>query len=513
MKMSAEEYGRRVRRVGPPSPLGGDCLWAFGVGGSICLLGEVLRGWYLTMGLDKELAGTLTSCTLVALSALLTTLGLYQKLAAKAGAGTLVPITGFANAVVSAAIEFKTEGRVLGTGAKMFIIAGPVIVYGTLAAGLYGQRLLDAAVKVPLPRIRIRKCGNCTFTLKFSIPQKTDKISPIKEETVMAARRGDTLLFSTPPVVAAHAAIGGKKEGEGPLAACFDELSADNFFGQSNWEAAEKEMALRAARLCLKKAETTPDKVSLALAGDLQAQCTASSYALRELGIPFAGLFGACSTMAEALGLGAALCSAGMADGLLAMTSSHFCAAERQFRTPLSYGAVRTPTAQWTATAAGACLLRPAGEGVQLCAATFGRVQDYKIKDINNMGAAMAPAAAATLLRYLKDTGSAPADFDRIYTGDLGHVGSQLLRDLLAAEGLLLKNHVDCGCILYDAAEQTVKSCGHILPRLEKGTQKRVLFIATGALMSQTTFLQKESIPAIAHLVELRSPQQKEENG
>ena len=304
----------------------------------------------------------------------------------------------------------------------------------------------------------------------------------------MAARRGDTLLFPTPPVVAAHAAIGGKKEGEGPLAACFDELSADNFFGQSNWEAAEKEMALRAARLCLKKAETTPDKVSLALAGDLQAQCTASSYALRELGIPFVGLFGACSTMAEALGLGAALCSAGMADGLLAMTSSHFCAAE-------------------------------------LCAATFGRVQDYKIKDINNMGAAMAPAAAATLLHYLKDTGSAPADFDRIYTGDLGHVGSQLLRDLLAAEGLLLKNHVDCGCILYDAAEQTVKSggsgpgccasvlCGHILPRLEKGTQKRVLFIATGALMSQTTFLQKESIPAIAHLVELRSPQQKEENG
>ena len=124
MKMSAEEYGRRVRRVGPPSPLGRDCLWAFGVGGGICLLGEVLRGWYLTMGLDKELAGTLTSCTLVALSALLTTLGLYQKLAAKAGAGTLVPITGFANAVVSAAIEFKTEGRVLGTGAKMFIIAG-----------------------------------------------------------------------------------------------------------------------------------------------------------------------------------------------------------------------------------------------------------------------------------------------------------------------------------------------------------------------------------------------------
>ena len=335
----------------------------------------------------------------------------------------------------------------------------------------------------------------------------------------MAARRGDTLLFPTPPVVAAHAAIGGKKEGEGPLAACFDELSADNFFGQSNWEAAEKEMALRAARLCLKKAETTPDNVSLALAGDLQAQCTASSYALRELGIPFVGLFGACSTMAEALGLGAALCSAGMADGLLAMTSSHFCAAERQFRTPLSYGAVRTPTAQWTATAAGCCLLRPAGQGVGVAAATLGRVQDYNIKDINNMGAAMAPAAAATLLHYLADTHAELRDFDCIYTGDLGLVGSQMLRELLAAEGLLLKNHADCGCLLYDAREQRVKSggsgagccaavlCGHILPKLLRRGSRRVLFIATGALMSQTTFLQKESIPAVAHLVELTAPE------
>ena len=254
------------------------------------------------------------------------------------------------------------------------------------------------------------------------------------------------------------------------------------------------------------------------LAGDLQAQCTASNYAMRALGIPYAGLFGACSTMAEAWGLGAALCSAGMADGLLAMSSSHFCAAERQFRTPLSYGAVRTPTAQWTATAAGACLLRPAGPGVGIRAVTFGRVQDYQIKDINNMGAAMAPAAAATLLHYLRDTHSEPQDFDAIYTGDLGHVGSQLFRELLAAEGLLLKNHVDCGCILYDAEAQSVKSggsgagccaavlCAHILPRLERGTQKRLLFLATGALMSQTTFLQKESIPAIAHLVELWAP-------
>lgn len=335
----------------------------------------------------------------------------------------------------------------------------------------------------------------------------------------MATRRGDTLIFPKPPVIAAHACIGGKKEGESPLAAEFDELHSDNRLGQASWEAAETQLQLQTARLCLKKAHATEKDVSLLLAGDLQAQCTASGYAARALGLPFAGLFGACSTMAEGLALGAALCEGGAARNLLAMASSHFCAAERQFRTPLSYGAVRTPTAQWTATAAGCCLLQPQGEGVGIAAATFGRVQDYQVKDINNMGAAMAPAAASTLLHYFKDTGTEPQELDCIYTGDLGQVGSQLLRELLAAEGLLIKNHVDCGCILFDANEQSVKSggsgpgccaavlCGHILPRLRRGSQKRVLFTATGALMSQTTFLQKETIPAVAHLVELRAPE------
>ena len=483
MKMTAQEYARRVRRIGPHSPLGLDCLWAFGVGGGICLLGEVLRQSYLAMGVEADLAGTLTSCSLIVLSAVLTTLGWYQKLAAKAGAGSLVPITGFANAVVSAAIEFKAEGRVLGTGAKMCAVR--------LQHDVIIQHFME----------------------RFSSIFHEGEILP------MTVRCGDTLLFQTLPVIAAGAAVGGKKESEGPLAAEFDELSADNRFGQSSWEAAEKYLQLRAARLCLQKAALPQEKVQLALAGDLQAQCTASSYAMRELGVPFAGLFGACSTMAEGLALGAALCEGGAARNLLAMASSHFCAAERQFRTPLSYGAVRTPTAQWTATAAGCCLLQPQGEGVGIAAATFGRVQDYQVKDINNMGAAMAPAAASTLLHYFKDTGTEPQEFDCIYTGDLGQVGSQLLRELLAAEGLLIKNHVDCGCILFDANEQSVKSggsgpgccaavlCGHILPRLRRGSQKRVLFTATGALMSQTTFLQKETIPAVAHLVELRAPE------
>ena len=335
-------------------------------------------------------------------------------------------------------------------------------------------------------------------------------------------RHGDTLLFSAPPVIAAQAAVGGKKEGQGPLAQGLEECTADNRLGRGSWEAAETALQLRAARLCLQKARLPQERVQLVLAGDLQAQCTASSYAMRELGAPFAGVFGACSTMAEALGLGAALCAAGAAEHLLAVTSSHFCTAERQFRTPLSYGAVRTPTAQWTATAAGCCLLQPAGPGAAIAAATFGRVQDYQVRDINNMGAAMAPAAAATLLRYLQDTHTQPGDFDCIYTGDLGQVGSRLLQELLAAQGLLLKNHADCGCLLFGPGQQ-VKSggsgpgccaavlCSHILPRLLDRRHRRVLFIATGALMSQTTFLQKESIPAVAHLVELRAPEKEEQ--
>lgn len=333
----------------------------------------------------------------------------------------------------------------------------------------------------------------------------------------MALRHGDTLMFSAPPVIAAHAAVGGKKESCSPLAEGFDELSRDNRLGQKNWEAAEKVLQLRAARLCLQKAGAPERSVNLVLAGDLQAQCTASNYTMRELDIPFAGVFGACSTMAEALGLGAALCAGGMAEGILAMASSHFCAAERQFRTPLSYGAIRTPTSQWTATAAGCCLLRPTGPGVLIRAATFGRVQDYRVRDITNMGAAMAPAAAATLLHYLADTNTQPAALDCIYTGDLGRVGSDLLAQLLEAEDIGPYHHEDCGCLLYGSDPQ-VHSGGsgpgccasvlsaHILPRLESGELKRVVFIATGALMSQTTFLQKESIPAIAHLVELAAP-------
>ena len=330
----------------------------------------------------------------------------------------------------------------------------------------------------------------------------------------MTVRCGDTLLFQTLPVIAAGAAVGGKKESEGPLAAEFDELSADNRFGQSSWEAAEKYLQLRAARLCLQKAALPQEKVQLALAGDLQAQCTASSYAMRELGVPFAGLFGACSTMAEGLALGAALCEGGAARNLLAMASSHFCAAERQFRTPLSYGAVRTPTAQWTATAAGCCLLQPQGEGVGIAAATFGRVQDYQVKDINNMGAAMAPAAFATLRAHFDDLHCTPEDYDVIITGDLGRLGSEILHGLLEKDGIHADVQ-DCGVMIFDAQRQDVHCggsgcgcsasvlCGPLLSRMERGELRRLLFCGTGALLSPLSTQQGESIPAVCHAVVL----------
>lgn len=333
------------------------------------------------------------------------------------------------------------------------------------------------------------------------------------------ARKKDTLLFDTPPVVAAWAAAGGKKESEGPLASDFDFLTQDAGFceqGCENWEQAESLLQRRAAELCLRKADLPRTGVDIAFAGDLQAQCTASNYTMRELGIPFAGVYGACSTMAETLALAAVFAAGGMAERALALTSSHFCAAERQFRTPLEYGAKRTPTAQWTATAAGACLLRGPGQGgVQILSATFGRVQDYGVTDINNMGAAMMPAAASTLLRYFDATGAAPADFDAIFTGDLGQVGSDLLCEQMEKEGVPLPNHYDCGCLLYDVDSQNVQAggsgagcsaavlCAWVLPRLFDGRFKRVLFLSTGALMSQTTFLQGETIPGIAHCVEL----------
>lgn len=336
----------------------------------------------------------------------------------------------------------------------------------------------------------------------------------------MAERQGkDTLMMQNPPSVAASAAVGGKKEGEGPMGRYFDHISQDSTFGQKTWEKAESNMQQIAAQKALEKAGVTAADIQYVFAGDLLNQCTGSCFGLRELGIPFVGVYGACSTMAESLGLAAVFVESGAAARAMAVTSSHFCSAEKQFRFPLEYGGQRTPTSQWTATASGAAVVGGADAPPYIRAVTFGRMIDLGIKDANNMGAAMAPAAVDTIQRFFADTATNAENYDLILTGDLGEVGSTLLSDMLASEGYPLSDkHSDCGLMLYDRQQHPQVGaggsgcgcsgsvlCGYILNEIKSGSLNDVLLIATGALMSPTTSQQGESIPGIAHLVWLSS--------
>ena len=254
------------------------------------------------------------------------------------------------------------------------------------------------------------------------------------------------------------------------------------------------------------------------LAGDLLNQCAGSAYAVRGVAAPFFGLYGACSTMAESLGLAALLVDGGYFESAAAATGSHFCSAERQFRYPLEYGGVRTPTAQWTVTGAGCVVLSREGAGPYVTRFTPGRIVDAGIKDMANMGAAMAPAAYDTLKRHFEQTGRGPDYYDVVLTGDLGRLGQEILRDLFAADGVDLgPNYMDCGVLIYDIERQDThcggSGCGcsasvltgHFLRGMRDGLWRRVLFAATGALMSPTTAQQGESIPAICHAVAIES--------
>lgn len=329
-----------------------------------------------------------------------------------------------------------------------------------------------------------------------------------------------TIKLESTPSAVAFAAIGAGMEAKGPLADGFDYLSEDAYFGQKTWEKAESRMQNMAVSKALEKASLTVSDMDYVFAGDLLNQSISSTYGLRDLGVPLIGVFGACSTMAQTLGLASVFVDTGAARKCLAVTSSHFCTAERQFRYPLEYAGQRAPTAQWTSTAAGACVVGPAAQPPYIKAVTFGKIEDLGIKDANNMGAAMAPAAASTLCRYFEDTGTNPANYDMIYTGDLAAVGSDLLYQLMEREGYQLQGkHNDCGLLIYDRETQDVASgasgcgtsaavlCSMILPRLRKGELRDVLFMATGALMSTTSSQQGESIPSVAHLLYLSSEQ------
>lgn len=330
----------------------------------------------------------------------------------------------------------------------------------------------------------------------------------------MAKRQGcRTVSFDHPVYVSAHAAIVGQKEGEGPLQGTFDMVSGDTHFGQKTWELAESRMQRIAIETAAGKAGLNLSDLDFILAGDLLNQCIGSSMASVSSNIPFIGLYGACSTMAEGLAVGACLVDGGAARRLCAAASSHFCAAERQYRFPLAYGGQRTPTAQWTATAAGAAVLTHDRTPVRITHALFGQMVDLDVTDANNMGAAMAPAAYDTLTHLFEDTGTQPSDYDRILTGDLARVGSALLRDLFGRDGVDLgATYDDCGVLLYDT-EQDVHAggsgcgcsaavlCGDILDRMERGALHRVIFAGTGALMSPTSVQQGQGIAGICHAV------------
>lgn len=327
-----------------------------------------------------------------------------------------------------------------------------------------------------------------------------------------------TLGFEEMPSIIGYAAIAGKLESQGPLGKCFDKVIYDSYNGQDTYEQAESQLQSEAVTNAISKAKITAEEVDYIFAGDLLNQCIGSSYGLIGFEIPYLGQYGACSTMAQGLIMSAVFVESGAAKTAMCVTSSHYCSAERQYRFPLEYGGVRTPTAQWTVTGAGSCVLRNDKKGPCIARATVGKLVDLGVKDANNMGAAMAPAAAQTLKSYFDDTDTKPSDYDLILTGDLGEVGSKSLYDLLDIEGIdIRKKHNDCGLMIYDREKQDVHAggsgcgcagsvfCSKILNDVSSKKLNNILFMATGALMSPTSSGQGASIPSVAHLLNIKN--------
>lgn len=332
----------------------------------------------------------------------------------------------------------------------------------------------------------------------------------------MAAKKlgKQTLRLSAPPSMVSNASIAGPKEGRGPLAQYFDLILEDDYFGEESWEKAECKMLKESVNIAIKKSGRSNTNIDFMLAGDLLNQIISSSFAARELQIPFIGLYGACSTMAESLILGAMLIDGGFAEAAVCATSSHFSSAERQYRFPLEQGLQRPPVSQWTVTGAGAAVLAEAGNGPYITCATIGKVIDFGIKDANNMGAAMAPAAVDTIAVHFKETGRSPMYYDLIITGDLGNIGKLIAQDMIQKEGYNIhENYNDCGTMIFDGNTQNTHAggsgCGcaavvlngYIAKEMKRANLNRVLLVATGALLSTTTSWQGESIPSIAHAV------------
>ena len=329
----------------------------------------------------------------------------------------------------------------------------------------------------------------------------------------MTKRLGkQTVQFDMPPVITASAAVVGDKEGEGPLKNYFDYISLDPYFGEKTWEKAESTMLKQCFYTACDNADIAVSDLNYIFSGDLLNQCVGSAFALKDCGIPYFGLYGACSTMGEGMSLAAMAIDGGYADKVCAVTSSHFCSSERQYRFPLEYGGQRTPTSQWTVTGAGAVILQSGGVGPRITHVTTGAIVDAGIIDANNMGAAMAPAAYKTLKAHFEDTGRNPDYYDLIITGDLGAIGHDILEDMFRRDGSSLGAfYTDCGVLIYNREKQNVNAggsgCGcsasvfssFVMRGFAEGNWKKVLFAPTGALMSPTSSQQGGTIPGICH--------------
>ena len=326
----------------------------------------------------------------------------------------------------------------------------------------------------------------------------------------------NTFLTDNSPSIKAFASIAGSKESEGPIGTCFDKIETDSYFGQDTWEKAESELQKQTVGLAISKAGLKDADIDYILSGDLINQCIGTTYGLRSLNIPFLGIYGACSTMAEGLLLGSLLTDSGIGGNIAAATSSHFSTAERQFRFPLSYGGQRTPSAQGTCTASGAVILSPEGGAPYIRGASIGTITDLGITDANNMGAAMAPAALDTLVTHLQDTGRQPSYYDAIITGDLGYIGKEILQEMAQTKGYNINaNYDDCGVLMFDKQKQDTHSggsgcaciatvfSGYFYKQLKEKKMKKILLIATGALMNSTSMQQGETIPGIAHAISI----------
>ena len=326
--------------------------------------------------------------------------------------------------------------------------------------------------------------------------------------------------FQNPPVIHAWSSIVGKKESEGPLSSYFDAVIPDAYFGQKTWEQGEQKLQQHALAKIYEKTGLSQADIGLVYSGDLLNQCIGSSFVLKNQNIPYLGLYGACSTMAESLLLAAMTVAGGYSNHVIAMTSSHFASSERQYRFPLDYGGQRPPSSQWTVTGAGAALIASNGKGPRITGCTMGTVVDLGITDANNMGAAMAPAAKATIQAHFQDFHVSADDYDMIVTGDLGQLGKELLISLCMQDHISIGGKItDCGTLIFDATEQDVHCggsgcgcsavtlCGYLLDRIRKHELKKILFCGTGALLSPTSVQQGLSIPGICHAVVIEEAQ------